>query len=284
MLNSAMLKVHRSSLSNTRSSLLMWSWPARPMFHPQPLSTYAKSVVSSHSVFGFSSFFSSGFASPGLVSVGGACASGASGFWKRVCPCAGTLAATSATPTTITPSHRVIRSSSRLDCIVPALTGSDAERLLERRDEHLPVPDAPRLGGRRDQRDDLVGHGVGDDDLHLHLGQEVDGILTAPVHLRVALLAAEAPNLAHGHADDAGPGERFLHVVQLERLDDRLDLLHTLRLGALSASARRPSSTSPTASRPTRPSRARASPARGSRDSRGPPSRARRGLPARPRD
>src|SRR3989442_1934244 len=141
MLNSAMLKVHRSSLSNTRSSLLMWSCPARPLFHTQLLSTYAKSVVSSHSVFGFSSFFSSGFASPGLVSVGGACASGASGFWKRVCPYAGTPAATSATPTTITPSHRVIRSSSRVDCIVSELSGYVTKGLLDLRYHHHSVPD-----------------------------------------------------------------------------------------------------------------------------------------------
>src|SRR5438876_961698 len=92
MLNSAMLKVHRSSLSNTRSSLLMWSWPARPMFHTQLLSTYAKRVCSSHSVLGFSSFFSSGFASPGLVSGGAwAIGTGVRGFWKRLCAYAGAL-------------------------------------------------------------------------------------------------------------------------------------------------------------------------------------------------
>src|SRR5438093_5318635 len=230
MLNSAMLKVHRSSLSNTRSSLLMWSCPARPMFHTQLLSTYAKRVCSSHSVLGFSSFFSSGFASPGLVSGGAwAIGTGATGFWKRLCAYAGALNATpTITAMNVTPSHRVIRSSSRLDCVVSALAGSDTKRLLERRDEHLPVPDAARLGRRGDQRDDLVGHRVGDDDFHLHLRQEVDSILAAAVHLRVAFLPAEPPHLAHGHADDAGAGQRFLHVVQLERLDDRLDLLHAL--------------------------------------------------------
>src|SRR5947199_747541 len=163
MLNSAMLKVHRSSLSNTRSSLLMWSCPARPMFHTQLLSTYAKRVCSSHSVLGFSSFFSSGFASPGLVSGGAwAIGTGATGFWKRLCAYAGALNATpTITAMNITPSHRVIRSSSRLDCVVSALAGSDS-----------------------------------DDDLHLNLRQEVDSILAAAVHLRAAFLPAEPPNVA----------------------------------------------------------------------------------------
>src|SRR5438477_4568226 len=160
MLNSAMLKVHRSSLSNTRSSLLMWSCPARPMFHTQLLSTYAKRVCSSHSVLGFSSFFSSGFASPGLVSGGAwAIGTGARGFWKRLCAYAGALNATpTITAMNVTPSHRVIRSSSRLGCVVSALAGSDS-----------------------------------DDDFHLHLRQEVDSILAAAVHLRVAFLPCRTP-------------------------------------------------------------------------------------------
>src|SRR5438093_5771843 len=199
MLNSAMLTVHRSWLSNTRSSLLMWSCPARPMFHTQLLSTYAKRVCSSHSVLGFSSFFSSGFASPGLVSGGAwAIGTGASGFWKRLCAYAGALNATpTITAMNVTPSHRVIRSSSRLDCVVSALAGSDTKRLLER-------------------RADLVGYRVGDDDFHFHLRQEVDSILAAAVHLRVAFLPAEPPHLA-------------------QRLDDRLELPHRLTLlpGAL---------------------------------------------------
>src|ERR1700745_3343828 len=42
----------------------------------------------------------------------------------------------------------------------------------------------------------------------------------------MTLLAAETADLAHGHADDARSRERFLHVVELERLDDCFDLLH----------------------------------------------------------
>src|SRR5437867_1650173 len=184
-------------------------------------------MFSSHNVLGFSSFLSSGLVSAGFVSSG-------LGAW----PYAGAFNATPRiTAVKITPSRRVIRSSSGV-------------RLRCRR--ALAVADATGLGGHRDQRDDLVHETVGDDDLHLHLGQEVDGIFAAAVHFGVTLLPAEAPDLAHGHADDAGARERLLHVVQLERLDDRLDLLHL----TFTASAREPS-TSWAASPPMCPSRGR---------------------------
>ena len=44
-----------------------------------------------------------------------------------------------------------------------------------------------------------------DQDLDLHLGDEVDRVLSAPVHLGVTRLASEALHLAHGHAVHAGP-------------------------------------------------------------------------------
>ena len=67
---------------------------------------------------------------------------------------------------------------------------------------------------------------VGDDDLDLHLGQKVDDIFGAAIKLGVALLAAEALRLEDGDALDARLLQRLLHLVELERLDDRLDLLH----------------------------------------------------------
>src|SRR3546814_13936461 len=64
------------------------------------------------------------------------------------------------------------------------------------------------------------------DDLDLHLGQEIDDVLGAAVELGVAFLAAEALGLGHRDALDADLVQGFLHLVQLERLDDRFDLLH----------------------------------------------------------
>jgi hydroxyethylthiazole kinase-like uncharacterized protein yjeF len=45
----------------------------------------------------------------------------------------------------------------------------------------------------------------------------------------VALLAAEALHLDDGEALDADVLERFLHLIELERLDDGFDLLHVVR-------------------------------------------------------
>ena len=70
---------------------------------------------------------------------------------------------------------------------------------------------------------------VAHDELDLDLGQEVDDVLGAAIQLGVALLAAEALDLGHRQARDADLGQRLAHFVELERLDDRFDLLHGSR-------------------------------------------------------
>src|SRR6202012_5083608 len=62
--------------------------------------------------------------------------------------------------------------------------------------------------------------------LDLDLGQEVHDVLGAAVELRLALLAAIALGLDDRHALDAQLLQGFLHLVQLERLDDGFDLFH----------------------------------------------------------
>src|SRR5438105_4743872 len=107
-----------------------------------------------------------------------------------------------------------------------SLARADADRRLHRRHEDLAVADVAGLGRGRHDLGHLVHELVGYDDLDLDLREEVHGVLAAPVQLRVALLPAETAHLGDGHADHADAGERFLDVVQLERLDDRLDFLH----------------------------------------------------------
>src|SRR5690606_21501765 len=69
---------------------------------------------------------------------------------------------------------------------------------------------------------------VSDDNLDLHLRKKIDDVLSAPVELGVALLSAET--LCFGDGDTLQPDflKGFLHFVQLERLDDRLDLFHAV--------------------------------------------------------
>src|SRR5262249_30319653 len=55
--------------------------------------------------------------------------------------------------------------------------------------------------------------------------------LAAAIQLGVALLSTEPSDLGDRHADHADSGERLLDVIQLERLDDRFDLLHAFPPG-----------------------------------------------------
>ena len=108
-------------------------------------------------------------------------------------------------------------------------------RMLMLTEVSAPVADAPGVRRAADRLDSLLDHLVLDDQFDLHLGQEVDDIFSAPVELGVALLPPEAPNLHDRHADDADLRERFLDVVQLERLDDGFHLLHACLRACLMA-------------------------------------------------
>src|SRR5581483_11889333 len=107
-----------------------------------------------------------------------------------------------------------------------ALAGPDADGVVDRQDEDLAVADPP--GGRRlanpvrQPRAALVV----DQDLDLHLREEVHDVLGVPVELAVTVLPPEAAHVGDRHPVDAFPREDLLHVVELEGLDDRFDLLH----------------------------------------------------------
>jgi hypothetical protein len=90
----------------------------------------------------------------------------------------------------------------------------------------LPSPILPVLAALQDRLDAAVDVGVLDDDLDLHLGQEVDHVLGAAVQLGVALLAAETLHLGHGQAGHADLGQRLANLFELEGFDDGGDLLH----------------------------------------------------------
>ncbi len=72
----------------------------------------------------------------------------------------------------------------------------------------------------------LVDEFIGNDDLDFHLGQEIDHIFGAAIKLRVALLAPKALGLGHRNAQKADFLQRLLHLIKLERLDDRFDFFH----------------------------------------------------------
>src|SRR5437763_3274281 len=87
-----------------------------------------------------------------------------------------------------------------LNGVVAHLTRAHTDHGIDRRDPHLAVTDLAGAGSL----DDRVGHPLGlvvvDEDLERDLGNELDGVLGAPVHLGVAALAPEAAHLRDGQA------------------------------------------------------------------------------------
>src|SRR5436305_4833111 len=113
-----------------------------------------------------------------------------------------------------------------LQGVRPALSGPDPDQLVDRRRPHLAVADLPRRRRLHDDVHDIGCVVVGDDDVEPHLGHEVDGVLRASVDLGVPLLPAVAVDLRHRQPVHSEGLERRLHVVELERLDDRGDESH----------------------------------------------------------
>ena len=64
------------------------------------------------------------------------------------------------------------------------------------------------------------------DDLDLHLREKVHHIFRTSVEFGMALLPAKPFCFRDGDAFDADLVKRFLHLVELERLDDRFEFFH----------------------------------------------------------
>ncbi len=77
-----------------------------------------------------------------------------------------------------------------------------------------------------DRLDGALDHRILHDDFDFYLRQKIDDIFGPAVKFGMALLPAEALGLGYGDALDPDLVKRLLHLVELERLDDRLDLFH----------------------------------------------------------
>src|SRR6516162_7525724 len=113
-----------------------------------------------------------------------------------------------------------------LDGVRARFAGADPDGLIDLRYKYLAIADAAGLGRAADRLDRRPEILVRDDDFDFHLRQKVDDILGPAIELGVALLPAEALRFEDGNALDSRFLQRFLHFVELERLDDRLDLFH----------------------------------------------------------
>src|SRR3954454_647010 len=77
------------------------------------------------------------------------------------------------------------------DGVGPGLPGPDPPDVLDGHDPYLAVADLAGASRFEKLLDHPVDIAVGDEDLDPDLGHEVDGVLGAPVHLRVPALTAE---------------------------------------------------------------------------------------------
>src|SRR4051794_17661445 len=104
----------------------------------------------------------------------------------------------------------------RLEHLLARLAGPDADRILDREDEDLPVPDRARAGVLQDRLGDHRRVHVLDHALQLQLRPEVDRDRRAAVVLRDPLLASRALHLADRDARETAFEE--LLTDRLERL------------------------------------------------------------------
>ncbi len=110
--------------------------------------------------------------------------------------------------------------------VLTCFAGADPNSLFYLRDENLSIPDASGMSRLLDRLDRLLELIVAENNLDFYLGQEINNVLGPPIEFGVALLAAEALHLRDGDALQTDFVKGFLHLVELERLDDRFDLLH----------------------------------------------------------
>src|SRR5690606_10940069 len=87
--------------------------------------------------------------------------------------------------------------SRRLDGVEAAFARTNANGLLDIGDENLAVADTPGLGCLADGFDGALDQLIRENDLDLHLGQEIHDIFGAAIKFRVPLLASETLRLGN---------------------------------------------------------------------------------------
>src|SRR5882724_9930516 len=116
--------------------------------------------------------------------------------------------------------------SLRLDCVDTGFPGSDPDRFFDVRYKYLAVPNPAGLGRPADRLDGFLDHVVAENNFDLHLGEKIHDVFGAPIKLGVPLLAAEPLGFGDGDPLQSDLLQSLFHLVELEWLDDRLELLH----------------------------------------------------------
>ena len=123
-------------------------------------------------------------------------------------------------------SGELSRGSNRL---ASPFAGANANAILHREDKDLPVADFPGGSGSSpldDGVDRRLEELLVDGDHQLHLADQVDRELVAPIGLGVPSLAAEALDVHHRQAEDLHVGQGRLDRLQTVGLNNSNDQLH----------------------------------------------------------
>ena len=119
--------------------------------------------------------------------------------------------------------------SARLSFVAPViflkragvgLAGANAHDVLDRHDEDFSVANLAGLSSGGDDAHYLLQLLTRDSHLDAHFRQETDNIFGTAVNLRMALLAAVAFDLGHGHAVDADKIEGVADLFELLGFDN----------------------------------------------------------------
>jgi hypothetical protein len=93
-------------------------------------------------------------------------------------------------------------------------------------DENLAITNLTRLGRSHDGIEHEWQIGIGNHHFDLDLGDKIDSVFGASVHLGVPFLATETPNLANGHAVNAALGQGILDVFEFEVTNNGFNFFH----------------------------------------------------------
>src|SRR5215510_4399617 len=100
--------------------------------------------------------------------------------------------------------------------------------IVDRQDKNFPIADTPRVSRRHNGIDNIIYLVFWSKDFELRLGQKINHILRTPVQFCMPLLASEAFNLGHRQSLDTNSTETILDFIEFERLDDGLNLFHSI--------------------------------------------------------
>jgi hypothetical protein len=112
------------------------------------------------------------------------------------------------------------------DGVQSGLPRPDPDGFFDVGDEDLSVADPTGLGGATDGLDGFLDHVIAEHNLDLHFGEEIHDVFGSAIKLGMSLLPAETLGFSDRDALQPDLLQRLLHLVELEGLDYRLDLLH----------------------------------------------------------